>query len=51
MIYNVMLAVILYTSIKENHNQNQQIEFIKDLKFTLHLLVQVNLKVLTEKFN
>jgi hypothetical protein len=46
-----MLAVILYTSIKENHIFMKQIELIKDLKSTLHLLVQVNLKVLTEKFN
>jgi hypothetical protein len=51
MINNVMLAVILYTSIKENHIFMKQIELIKDLKSTLHLLVQVNLKVLTEKFN
>ena len=52
MIYNVMLAVILvYTSIKENRILMKQIELIKDFKSTLHLLVQVNLKVLTEKFN
>jgi|FrelakmetLWP11LW_1041352.scaffolds.fasta_scaffold65878_1 hypothetical protein len=47
-----MLAVILvYTSIKENRILMKQIELIKDFKSTLHLLVQVNLKVLTEKFN